>query len=55
MIFKYYVPSANSDLLKSNIISQGSRVWNSLKTELINKKIHTTFISIFQRTLTDNK
>ena len=35
---KYHVPSAKSELLKTNIIFQGPRLWNSLKTELKNKK-----------------
>ena len=51
----YHVSSAKSDLLKRNIIFQGLRLWNSLKTELKNKKSLTTFKNTFQRTLRDNK
>ena len=53
--FKYHVPSAKSDLLTKNIIFQGPRLWNSLKTELKNKKRLATFKNTFQRTLRDHK
>ena len=35
--FKYHVLYAKSHLLKRNIIFQGPRLWNSLKTEHKNK------------------
>ena len=36
--YKYYLPLPNSDLLKRNIIYQGPLIWNSIPSDIKNKK-----------------
>lgn len=44
---KYHLPNINSELLKRNIIYQGPKIWNSLESNIKNKKS----IYSFKRTL----
>ena len=44
---KYHLPNINSELLKRNIIYQGPNIWNSLESNIKNKKS----IYSFKRTL----
>ena len=37
--YKYYIPTINTDLMKRNIIYQGPVIWNTIPSEIKNKKI----------------
>ena len=51
--FKFHIPSARSNLLKRNILYQGTKLWKSTTVEICSKKSIQTFKTVYIRKLLD--
>ena len=49
--YKYYIPTINTDLMKRNIIYQGPVIWNTIPSEIKNKKNIFSFKNAFRKHL----
>lgn len=47
--YKYYIPTINTDLMKRNIIYQGPVIWNTIPSEIKNKKNIFSFKNAFRK------